>query len=134
VRKIIIKEIPNIDSMVMAVSIEELTDPLINSKLPMQANPSKVIPVARQITCLVFEFGIFIEPNISTDIPSINIDVLRPAIKVDSHDCTPRSRMKVSVLKSKVKNKYANSADVRILKILKKFKWSFFIIILAFYC
>jgi hypothetical protein len=42
----------------------------------MQAKPSMVIPVAKQITCRGFDGGKSLEQNIRTEMPSINIDAL----------------------------------------------------------
>jgi len=98
-------EVPSIISIVMAVNIDEFTVPLISSKLPMQAKPIIVIPVARMMVCLAFECGRLMEPSVNTEIPSINMDVLRQRIDTVSEGCNPSPMTKESEFNNNWKNK-----------------------------
>jgi hypothetical protein len=104
-KKRIKNEVPSIVSMVMAVSIVVLTVPLISSKLPMQAKPIIVIPVARLMLCLAFEGCRFMDPSINTEIPSINMDVLRQRIDTVSEGYNPSPVTKASEFINSWKNK-----------------------------
>lgn len=85
--------------------IEEFTLPLINSNVPIQAKPNKVTPVDRQITCLAFEEGKFLEANIKTAIPNINIEALRAKTIEVIDGSKPKSLTKESDKKNNCENK-----------------------------
>lgn len=98
-------EIHKIVSIVMAIIIEELTCPFINSYVPMQDNPNKVIPIDRQIICLAFEEDKFLEANIKTAIPSINIAVLRARTRLVIDGSSPNPLTNESDMKNSCENR-----------------------------
>jgi hypothetical protein len=110
---------PKVVSITIAGKIDELRFPFTNSILPIQANPNIVIAVEIQIICRAFECGKFMEPNINTKIPNINIDALRASTNVAMLDCNPISFKNEPEFVSKRINKYANNIPVSIVTILK---------------
>jgi hypothetical protein len=120
-KKTIQKSVPVVTSIIIACSIEEFTVPLINSKLPIDARPQRVIPVDKQIYCRAEEWGSFLELNSKIASPSINIAVLLQRIEVASDDCVPNPFIKDTGFSNNWKKRNRKSAEVIRQAILNSF-------------
>lgn len=85
--------------------MDELTVPFVNSTIPVNERPNKVIPVETQTNNLALYSKRFLDKNINTAIPNMNIDVLRARTNVAIVGSSPKSFMKESEKESNCANK-----------------------------